>query len=221
MLRENIDLGWAMLGLENQEPPTETLRPYVEKVVDALTELHTKEQDIAFKILGYNNEGAPESSSMSSPVNLDHLDIPQMSQIVGSQFQHHLDWTQIAVSPDAMSGERERRLLCEHIKVPAPVVVEDGGSQWHRKTPCHLQLRLGQGLSTYSATPMRLLDYDHGGETSFQDMATALIDGDIQGAPLGTTEVQVEEEGDPNMDATSDAAVVHGPATAEYHTPSR
>lgn len=220
ILRENVDLGWSMLGLENQGPPPENLRPCVEKVVDVLTELHCKEQDITFKLLGYSDGGASEPRSMSSPVNLDHLEIPQMSQIVGSQFTQQLDWSQIEISPDVGTEDRERRLLCEHIKMPRPVVMEDGCTQWHRKTPYHLQVMLGQGSGTCN-TPMRVLDFDHGDEGSFGDVASAMVEGDIQGAALASQNVLRREEEPANKEAASAADVVHGPATEEVHTPSR
>lgn len=220
ILRENVDLGWSMLGLENQEAPPQSLLTSVEKVVDALTELHVKEQDLAFKKLGYPQGDASEARSTLSPVNLDELEIPQMSQIVGSQFQHQLDWSQIDISPDVGTGERERRVLCEHIKMPAPVIMDDGRTQWHRKTPCHLDLRDGQGSGS-RFTSMRLLEYGDGGEGSFEEAAAALIDGEIHGAALASDEVHIGDEEPANGEAAGGGHVVHAPATEEIHTPSR
>ena len=224
ILRENVDLGWAMVGLETQEPPTEKLRPYVQKVVDALSDLHNREQEIAFKLLGYDGDGALESMSIGSPVNLDHLEIPQMSQIVGSQLQ--LDWTQIDVSPDAVSGERERRLLCEHIKMPAPVVMENGCNKWHRVTPRHLQLRLGHGSGTGSSS-VRLLNFDNGGQSAYEEMA-AVLEGPVQHENVDDSvgvaairHVDAREGGATNEDSSPGVAVVHGTTIEEFHTSSR
>ena len=86
IVRENIDIDWAMMGSENHAPPSEDLRPYVEKVVDALTELHGKELAMAFKMLGYLVGDQVPPTHTGSLVNLDHLEIPQLKQIVGSQF---------------------------------------------------------------------------------------------------------------------------------------
>ena len=83
VVRENIDIGWAMMGSKNHA--SEDLRPYVEKVVDALTELHGKEQAMAFRMLGYPAVNKVPPTHTGSVANLDHLDIPQLEQIVGSE----------------------------------------------------------------------------------------------------------------------------------------
>lgn len=85
IVRENIDIGWAMMGSKNHAPPSEDLRPYVEKVVDAFTELHGKEQAMAFRMLGYPAVNKVPPTHTGSVANLDHLDIPQLEQIVGSE----------------------------------------------------------------------------------------------------------------------------------------
>ena len=75
IVRENIDIGWIMMESEKHAPLSEDQRPYVEKVVDALTELHGKEQAMPFKILGYPAGDQVPSTHTGSLVNLDHLEI--------------------------------------------------------------------------------------------------------------------------------------------------
>ena len=173
IVRENIDIGWAMMGSKNHAPPSEDLRPYVEKVVDAFTELHGKEQAMALKMLGYLAGDQVSPTDTGSLVNLDHLEIPQLSQIVGSQIQLQLDWTHIKISPDAVSGERERRLLSNHIRHPAPVVLEGGSNLWYRKTLGHLQLKLGPALVSL-CSPVRRLNFGQGGEDYGHNIVHAL-----------------------------------------------
>jgi hypothetical protein len=79
------------VGLGAGGMPPETLRPHVDKVVEAITELHNREHDIAFKVLGYSDGASIDKRSSHSFGNLDHLEIPLWLQLVGLQFQPHLD----------------------------------------------------------------------------------------------------------------------------------
>ena len=72
-----------------------------------------------------------------------------------------------------MSGERERRLLSEHIRHPAPVVLEGGSNIWYRKTPGHLQLRLGP-TPVFFCSPVRQLNFEQGGDDYGHDILHAL-----------------------------------------------
>lgn len=85
----------AMLGIENQAEPPEALRPCIEQVVGAITVLRNKEHDIAFKSLGYSDGENSDSNMLDSLVNLDHMDLPGLSQLVGSQFQFGLDFFRV------------------------------------------------------------------------------------------------------------------------------
>ena len=217
-----------MMGSENHAPPSEDLRPYVEKVVDALTELHGKEQAMAFKMLGYPAGDQVPHIDTGSLVNLDHLEIPQLSQIVGSQFQLQLDWTHIEISPDAVSGERERRLLSEHIRHPAPVVLEGGSNLWYRKTPGHLQLRLGPAPVSL-CSPVRRLNFGHGEDDYGHDIVHALKN--TSALPENEEMYQIlGSGGDEGCDSNRDGApvqdvtgtdVVHGRVSKVFVTSSR
>jgi hypothetical protein len=228
IVRENIDIGWAMMGSENHVPPSEDLRPYVEKVVDALTELHGKEQAMAFKMLGYPAGDQVPPTGTGSLMNLDHLEIPQLEQIVGSQFQLQLDWTHLEISPDAVSGERERRLLSEHIRHPMSVVLEECSNMWYRKTPEHLQLRLGPAaVSLYS--PVRRLNFEQGGDDYGHDIVHTLEN--ASALPENKEMYQIlgrggdeggdsDRDGAPVQDVTG-TDVMHGRVSKVFVTSSR
>ena len=63
------------MGNDGIEKPCPTIGGS-KKVVDALTELHGKEQAMAFKMLGYPARDQVPSTDTGSLVNLDHLEIP-------------------------------------------------------------------------------------------------------------------------------------------------
>ncbi|KAG0572523.1 hypothetical protein KC19_VG102200 [Ceratodon purpureus] len=76
-VREDVDVGWGMLGLDNVPYPPPSLKKYVDKAVQALMDLREKELELTFQRLGY--KGAQPS------IDLAHLDIPFCSQLISSQ----------------------------------------------------------------------------------------------------------------------------------------
>lgn len=148
-MREDVDVGWGMLGLDNVPYPPPSLKQYVDKAVQSLMDLREKELELTLHRLGYT--GAP------APIDLTHLDIPFCSQLISSQ-SFQIDWANVEVSPEADGGERERRLLYEHIKNPTPPVIQPGLG-WFRETPAHLALLIGPSCGTSVVSPMRPLKF--------------------------------------------------------------
>lgn len=167
-IREDVDIGWSMLGLDNQGPVPEDLRESVNGVVRKFMELREKELQRTFRELGYPGHNETITAQTILIANVMPLEVVDPSgKTVVQQHSTSLEMvTTVAASTlstipntthlDEDRALRERELLSLHIRNPSPPIMR-AGSSWFRKTPTHVDFRLGPCRVRSMLSPIRSL----------------------------------------------------------------
>lgn len=176
--REDVDIGWGMLGVDNQTLPPTHLKEYIAQAQRGLMELRKQGLQLTYELLGFTHDSIHVPSS---------LDISTSGSPIKTTCEHlaniRIDWMQVAVTQSARGGERERRLIFEHIRNPTPTVMLSD-HRWIRKTPPHLALILESGTTTpHTLTPLRRInleaeEYTHIGGSTVTETLNPVVDTD-------------------------------------------
>lgn len=172
-IRENVDIGWSMLGLDNEVPLPDELKEAVGCVVQVLLELREKELQRTFAELGFAPQGCASDSAPIVPPNVMPLRVLdptlqnkatvdgaknevalQMIPAVTAESHICLD---SRLPPMVDDSENERQILFQHMMNPSPPI-EGAGSRWFRRTPNRAAFRLQYGNSQLLDSPVRTMN---------------------------------------------------------------
>ena len=172
-IRENVDIGWSMLGLDNEVPVPDELKEAVGCVVQLLLELREKELQRTFAELGFAPQGCASDSAPVVPPNVVPLGVldptkQNKATVDGAENEAALQMISAVTAeshicldsrlpPMVDDSENERQLLFQHMMNPSPPIMR-GGSGWFRRTPSWVAFRLQSGSSQLLDSPVRAMD---------------------------------------------------------------
>lgn len=172
-IRENVDIGWSMLGLDNEVPVPDELKEAVGCVVQLLLELREKELQRTFAELGFAPQGCASDSAPVVPPNVVPLGVldptkQNKATVDGAENEAALQMISAVTAeshicldsrlpPMVDDNENERQLLFQHMMNPSPPIMR-GGSGWFRRTPSRVAFRLQSGSSQLLDSPVRAMD---------------------------------------------------------------
>ena len=172
-IRENVDIGWSMLGLDNEVPVPDELKEAVGCVVQLLLELREKELQRTFAELGFAPQGCASDSAPIVPPNVVPLRVldptkQNKATVDGAENEAALQMISTVTAeshicldsrlpPMVDDSENERQILFQHMMNPSPPI-EGAGSGWFRRTPNRVAFRLQSGNSQLLHSPVRAMD---------------------------------------------------------------
>jgi hypothetical protein len=172
-IRENVDIGWSMLGLDNEVPVPDELKEAVGCVVQLLLELREKELQRTFAELGFAPQGCTSDSAPVVPPNVEPLGVldptkQNKATVDGAENEAALQMISAVTAeshicldsrlpPMVDDSENERQLLFQHMMNPSPPIMR-AGSGWFRRTPSRVAFRLQSGSSQLLDSPVRAMD---------------------------------------------------------------
>ena len=170
-IRENVDIGWSMLGLDNEVP--DERKEAIGCVVQLLLELREKELQRTFAELGFAPQGCASDSAPIVPPNVVPLRVldptkQNKATVDGAENEAALQMISAVTAeshicldsrlpPMVDDSENERQILFQHMMNPSPPI-EGAGSRWFRRTPNRAAFRLQYGNSQLLDSPVRAMN---------------------------------------------------------------
>ena len=173
-IRENVDIGWSMLGLDNKVSVLDELKEAVGCVVQLLLELREKELQRTFAELGFAPQGCASDRKPVVPPNvvpLGVLDPTKQNKAAANGAENETALQMIStvtakthlcldsrLPPMVDDSKNKRQLLVHHMMNPSPPIMR-ARSGWFRRTPSRIAFMLQSGSSQLLHSPVRAMDF--------------------------------------------------------------